>query len=52
MKGYKNLKRELKKIWDMPEKVILVVVGTIGTTPKKLKHQLNDTGIEPRIVDL
>ena len=52
MKGYNDLKRKLKKKWDMPEKVILVVVGAIGTTPKKLKHQLNDIGIETRIVEL
>ena len=52
MKGYNDLKRELKKIWDMPEEVILVVVGTTGTTPKKLKQQLNDIGIETRIVGL
>ena len=37
MKGYKDLKRELKKIWDVPVKVIPVVVGALGTTLKKLK---------------
>ena len=37
MKGYKDLKRELKKIWDKPVKVIPVIVGALGTTPKKLK---------------
>ena len=52
MKGYNNLKRKLKKIWDMTVKVIPVVVGTLGTTPKKLKQWLSDTGIEPRIVEL
>ena len=36
-KGYNDLKRELKKIWDMPVKVIPVVVGELGTTTKKLK---------------
>ena len=34
------LKRELKKIWDMPVKVI-PVVGALGTTPKKLKQHSN-----------
>ena len=39
MKGYDDLKRELKKIWDMPMKVIpVVVVGALGITPKKLKQ--------------
>ena len=52
MKGYKYLKRELEKIWDMPVKAIPVVLGALGTTPKKIKQQLNDTGIETRIVKL
>ena len=52
MKGYNDLKRELKKILDMPVKVIPVVVGTLGTTPKKLRQRLSDIGIETRIVEL
>ena len=52
MKGYNDLKRELKKIRDMPVKVIPVVVRALGTTPKKLKQRLIDIGIETRIVEL
>ena len=52
MKGYNHLKRELKKIWDIPVKVIPVVLGALGTTPKKLKQQLSDIGIGTRIVEL
>ena len=52
MKGYNDLKTELKKIWDMPVKVIPVVVGALGITPKKLKQRLSDIGIETRIVEL
>ena len=52
MKGCNNLKRELKRIWDMPVKVIPVVVGALGTTPKKSKQRLSDIGIETRIVEL
>ena len=37
MKGFNDLKRELTKIWDMPVKVIPIVVSALGTTPKKLK---------------
>ena len=37
MKSYNNLKRELKKTWDMSMKVIPVVVGALRTIPKKLK---------------
>ena len=36
----------------MPVKVIPVVVGALGTTPKKLKQWLSDIGIETRIVEL
>ena len=51
MKGYNNLKRELKKIWEMPVKVIPVVVGALGTTPRKLKQWLSDIGTETRIAE-
>ena len=37
MKGYNNLKRELKKIWDLPVKVITVVIGALEPTPKKIQ---------------
>ena len=52
MKGYNDLKRELKKIWDMPVKVIPVIVAALGTTPKKLKHWLSYIGTETRLVEL
>ena len=52
MKGYNDLKRELKKIWDMPVKVIPVAVAALGTTPKKLKQRWGDIGIEKKIVEL
>ena len=31
MKAYNDLERELKKIWDLPVKVISVVLGALGT---------------------
>ena len=53
MKGYNDLKRELKKICNMPVmKVIPVLVGALGTTPKKLKQRLSDIGTKTRIVEL
>ena len=36
----------------MPVKVIPIVVGALGTTPKKLKQRLSDTGTETRLVEL
>ena len=32
--------------------IIVVVVGALGTTPKKLKQRLSDKGIEKSIVEL
>ena len=52
MKGYNNLKRELKKLCDTPVKVFPVVVGALGMTPKKLKQHLSDIGIETRTAEL
>ena len=36
----------------MPVKVIPVVVGVLGTTPKKLMQWLSDIRIDARIVEL
>ena len=52
MQGYNDWKTELKKIWEIPVKVIPVVVGALGTAPKKLKQWLSDIGIGPIIVEL
>ena len=52
MKGYNDLKRELKKIWDMSVKVISVLVDALGITSKKLKQRLSDVWMEKRIVEL
>ena len=47
MKYHNNLQRKLKKILDVPVKVIsVVVVGALGTTPIKLKQLLSDIGID------
>ena len=52
MKGYNDMKRELKKICDMLVKIIpevvVVVVRTLGTTLKKLKQRSSDIGIDTR----
>ena len=45
MKHHNSLQRTLKKIWDMPVKVISVVVGALGATPIKLMQRLSDIGI-------
>ena len=52
MKGYNDLKREAKKIWDVAVKVMPVVVDELEMTPKKLKQWLCDIGIETKIAEL
>ena len=47
-----NSKEEIKKLWGMRVIVIPIVIGTLGTTPKKLKKRLEDIGIETRVTDL
>ena len=34
---YQALVRELRKVWNMKVKVILSVIGALGTTPIKLR---------------
>ena len=43
---YKDLAREIKKLWGVRVTAIPIVVGTLGTTQKKLKKRLEDIGIE------
>ena len=49
---YQDLAREIKKLWDMRVTVIPIVIGTLGTTPKKLKKRLKDIGIETKVTEL
>ena len=32
--------------------VISIIIGTLGTTPKKLKKRLEDIGMETRVTEL
>ena len=49
---YQDLAREIKRLWNTQVKIIPVVVGALGTTPRLLPKRLKDIGIETRIVDL
>ena len=49
---YQDLAREVQKLWNMRTKVIAIIMGTLGTTPKKLSKRLHDLGIGTRIVEL
>ena len=49
---YKDLARELRKLWKMKTMVIPIVIGTFGTVPKDLKRRLENIGIETKIDEL
>ena len=49
---YQDLAREVQKLWNMRTKVIPIIIGALGTTPKKLSKRLDDLGIGTRIVEL
>ena len=46
---YKDLRRELSKIWDVKVKIIPLVVGSLGAIPKKFGNRLKETGITAEI---
>ena len=52
MEKYQDLAREIKKLRGMRVTVIQIIIGALGTTPKKLKKRLEDIGIETRVTEL
>ena len=49
---YHDLARELRKLWNMKVKVIPIIIGTLGTTPRQVKKRLEVIGIETRVKEL
>ena len=49
---YQNLARELRKLWNMKVKVIPIIIGTLGTTPRQVKKRLEVIGKETRVKEL
>ena len=45
---YQDLAREIKRIWKSTTKVVLVVVGALGSVSKKLAGHLEKLGIKDR----
>ena len=37
LEKYQDLARELKKLWNMSVRIIPIVIGALGTTPKDLR---------------
>ena len=44
MDGYQDMARELKRLWKVETKVILIVVGALGTVAKGLEKNLKKAG--------
>ena len=42
---YRDLGRELQKIWNVKVKIIPLVVGSLGAIPKQFGNRLKQTGI-------
>ena len=49
---YQDLRRELKKIWNMKVNITPIVIGAMGAIPKKLRKRLEQLGIKTRLVEL
>ena len=49
---YQDLAREIKRLWNTQVKIVPVVIGALGTTPRLLPKRLKDIGIGTRTVDL
>ena len=49
---YQDLARELKKLWDLPIKVVPIVIGALGAPSVNLRKWIRELRIETRIVEL
>ena len=43
---YQDLAREVQKMWDVKTKLILVVMGALGSVPMNLKNKLKVIDVE------
>ena len=42
---YRDLAREVAKLWNVRVKIIPVVIGALGTIPNDLEERINEMGI-------
>ncbi|XP_064111262.1 uncharacterized protein LOC135218743 [Macrobrachium nipponense] len=49
---YQDLKIEIRKIWDMPVEVVPIIIGTLGTSPRSLRRNLEklDAKVAPGLM--
>ena len=48
---YQDLPRKIRRLWNTQVKIVPVVIGAFGTTPRLLRKRIEDIGTETRIVD-
>ena len=46
---YEDLRRELQKMWNVRLKIIPLVVGSLGATPKQSGNRLKEIGVTAEI---
>ena len=49
---YQDVRRELEKIWNVRVKITPLVVGSLGSIPKKFGSRLKETGIAAEIIEV
>ena len=49
---YQDLRRELQKIWNVRVKIIPLVVGSLGATPKQFDNRLKEIDVTAEIGEL
>ncbi len=52
VKKDKYLARELKILWNMKVKIIIIVIGSLGTVTEELLKGLDDLKIKGRVVTI
>ena len=49
---YQDVRRELEKIWNVRVKITPLVVGSLGSIPKKFGSRLKEIGIAAEIIEV
>ena len=49
---YQDLRREVRKMWNMKVNITPIAIGTMGAIPKKLLKRLEQLGIKTRLIEL
>ena len=47
--NYQDVKRELRKLWNLKMSIVPIVIGALGTIPKSLEKHLKELNVEVNI---